>query len=401
LGWARSGERRIALAGSLLAGAACLAAFGCGQEPEARHVPTWTVNDSLFRTGARHWYQARAEERIITALPSRPRHPLSDGRAIADNVLLFQKANGGWPKNYDMRAILTLEQRETVSASASATNTTFDNGATHAQVGFLADAFLRSGDSRYREGCIRGIDFMLSAQGPSGGWPQSFPDAVGYQRYITFNDGAMVGVLTLLLRLAQGDSMFSFVDPARVARARAAVDRGVACILRCQIKRWGVPTGWCQQHDNADFRPRAARSYEPVAIASIETAGIIGFLMQIAQPDEEVVASVVHAAAWLERSMLRGVRVEAVAAPTARYEYHSSSEDRVLVRDPDAPPIWARYYELGSNRPFFCNRDGHIVYSFEQVDRERRTGYAWFTEEPVSALRRYAAWPARFAVVAP
>ena len=34
------------------------------------------------------------------------------------------------------------------------------------------------------------------------------------------------------------------------------------------------------------------------------------------------------------------------------------SSDKRMVMDPNAEPTWARFYEIDTNRPFFCNRDG-------------------------------------------
>jgi hypothetical protein len=46
----------------------------------------------------------------------------------------------------------------------------------------------------------------------------------------------------------------------------------------------------------------------------------------------------------------------------------------VLARAPDASPLWARFYELDTTRPFMANRDGKKVYSLAEVERERRNG---------------------------
>ena len=37
-------------------------------------------------------------------------------------------------------------------------------------------------------------------------------------------------------------------------------------------------------------------------------------------------------------------------------------DDRVVVKDPEGS-IWARFYEIGSNRPIFVGRDGVVKYS--------------------------------------
>jgi hypothetical protein len=52
------------------------------------------------------------------------------------------------------------------------------------------------------------------------------------------------------------------------------------------------------------------------------------------------------------------------------------------VRRPDG--TWARFYEIGSNRPIFSGRDGIVRYNINEIEKERRTGYAWV-----------GTWPAR------
>jgi PelA/Pel-15E family pectate lyase len=236
---------------------------------------------------------------------------------------------------------------------------------------------------------------MMAAQNRLGGWPQFFPDTSGYKRYITFNDGAMIGVMAALFRIAEEDPAFDFVDGERRARVRASLARGVECILRCQVVQSGLPTAWCQQHDDLDFSPRGARTYEPAALASMESADIVQFLMRLEAPRADVTAAIRHAVGWFERSAIHGIRVKTVDAPRTQYQHHVSSEDVVVVDDPEAPPVWARYYELGSNRPLFCNRDGGVVYSLQKVERERRTGYQWYSGRPQAMLTSFSAWIGR------
>jgi PelA/Pel-15E family pectate lyase len=69
-----------------------------------------------------------------------------------------------------------------------------------------------------------------------------------------------------------------------------------------------------------------------------------------------------------------------------------SRKDVVAVPDPEAPPLWARFYEIGTNRPFMANRDGTKVYSIEELEHERRSGYAWYGTGPALLLEEYASW---------
>jgi PelA/Pel-15E family pectate lyase len=373
--------------------------FGCAGSTKRSDADADVDPDitSGFRDSAHHWYDIRDEARVIDPLPDQQRYRPDQVREIADNVLLYQRSNGGWPKNYDMRAILSSGQRQAVERSREERNTTFDNGATHEHVRFLARAYAKIRDERYRESCLRGIEFILSAQYANGGWPQFFPDTSGYRRYVTFNDGAMAGILRVLHRITAGDSLYAFVDPDLRDRVRRAFAAGLECVLRCQVLQDGRKTAWCQQHDDRDLRPRAARSFEPAAICSMESAELVLFLMSLTAPSAGVVDAVQNAVSWFDRTQLRGIRAKTVNAPETEYQYHRADFDRIVVSDPDAPPLWPRFTELGTGRPLFCNRDGTPVYSLAEVDRERRTGYAWYTEEPSNVLKNYPRWQREWA----
>ena len=366
---------------------------------ELRRPSDDKIDTMGFWDSAHHWYSIHDEDHIISPLPGQERYKIFEITKIADNVLLFQKANGGWAKNYDMLAVLSEEQKRIVAGAFKDTNTTLDNGTTHSQVEYLARAFEITRDARYKDASLRGMDFMLSAQYGNGGWPQFYPDTSGYRKYITFNDGAMAGVMKVLLDVIQNKPYYSFVDDVRRDRARKAFARGVDCILKCQIVQAGSLSAWGQQHDNVDFRPRDARTFEPASISGGESAEIVLLLMRIDQPSKDVIQAVQSAVRWFDRSKLFGIRVKEISAPTAHFIYHTTSFDRIVVADSMAPPIWARLYELGTNRPLFCNRDRKPVYSLAEVERERRTGYSWYTYAPEEVLRTYPDWQRRWALL--
>jgi PelA/Pel-15E family pectate lyase len=375
----------------LLLSAACIHA----QAPASAPGSDDTISVSEFGDSAHHWRDIRDEDHVIAPLPGQKQYPPSAIAAIADNVLLYQKRNGGWPKNYDMQAVLTAEQKSALKKSAGLLNTTFDNGATHAQVAYLAAAYARTGDRRYKAACLKGIDFILAAQYRNGGWPQFYPEAKGYARFITFNDGAMIGVMKILYAIVSGDPAYGFVDRARKARVTRAYAKGIECILRCQITDRDTLTAWCQQHDEKTLLPQSARTFEPACISNLESAEIAEFLMSIDHPTKEIVRSVEAAAAWFSRAAITGIRLQTVPGPTASFQYHTTSIDRVVVRDSSAAPIWSRYTELETHRALFSNRNWKKVYSLAEVDRERRTGYRWYTDAPRHVLDRFAAWQTR------
>ncbi len=311
----------------------------------------------------------------------------AEARRIAETVLLLQRECGGWPKNVDMVRKLGEKDRASLRRNRRKRDAMFDNGATYTHMAFLARVHRATRDARLGEAFLKGLAYTLEAQYPSGGWPQRWPAPRGYSRHITFNDNAMVGVLKLLNDIARGHEDYAFVEPRTRERAAAAVRKGVECILRCQIVVDGHPTAWCAQHDAKTFEPRLARSYELATTSGSESVGIVRFLMSIERPSPEVVRAVDSAVAWFERAKITGVRVDKVRSGGER------GFDRVVVRDPRAPPVWARFYEIGTDRPIFCDRDGVKKYSLAGIGYERRTGYAWYGSWPAALVaREYPEW---------
>jgi PelA/Pel-15E family pectate lyase len=232
---------------------------------------------------------------------------------------------------------------------------------------------------------------LLEAQYPNGGWPQYFPLRADYSRHITFNDDAMVNVLLVLDDVALGRAPLDVATAPTRARARAAVARGIDVILRTQISVAGVPTAWCQQHDEMTLQPAPARSYEHVSISGKESVGIVRFLMRIERPDARVVAAVDSAVAWLTSVQIKGTRIDRRPAAGA-----VGGMDVVLVADASAPPLWARFYEIGTNKPIFSGRDGVIRYNLSEIELERRSGYSWIGPYASALLQtEYPAWRKR------
>ena len=280
-----------------------------------------------------------------------------EGRQIARNIISWQANNGGWPKNVD-----TTER-----ASAPPEKGTFDNGATTDELRFLAKSFNATGDDPTRRSFLKGLDLILQAQYPTGGWPQSFPPGDGYHRHITFNDQAMVRLMRFL-RDVNSKPDFRFVDGERRDASRKAFDLGVDCIVRAQIRVEGVLTAWCAQHDALTLEPRPGRSFELVSLSGAESAGILDLLMSIEHPSSEVIGAVEAGIAWFDQVKIRGIRQVRV------------NGDKRIIADENAPPLWARFYEIKTNRPIFSGRDGVKKYSIEEIEAERRNGYAWYGE---------------------
>lgn len=310
---------------------------------------------------------------------------------IADNLLAYQHPNGGWGKNIDMARPLDAAELRRVREESQSVETLIDNGATHRQLRFLARVHSAVPTPRLQGAFLRGLDFLFEAEYEDGGWPMIYPLREGYYSHITFNDDAMVGVMRLLRDVARGDAPFAFVDAERRDRAGEAVERGLRIILATQLRVNGELTAWCAQYDARSLEPRPARSYELVSISGSESVGIVDFLMEIEDPSPEVVAAVEGAVRWFAAVRIEGQEVRSVQDPDL-----PRGVDRVVVANPDAPPIWARFYEVGSNRPMFVGRDGVVRDRLADIEHERRIGYAYLGGWPRDLLEvRYPAWRTR------
>jgi pectate lyase len=302
-----------------------------------------------------------------------------DAKRVAANTLSYQADLGGWPKNIDTTAAPFTGNRKDLRP-------TFDNDATTDELRFLARICSTTKEERYHQAFVKGLGYILTAQYPNGGWPQFHPPGRSYHRHITFNDNAMVRLLEFL-REVNSSERYGFVDAGRRKEAGDAFDRGVQCILRCQVRVRGKLTAWCAQHDENDYSPRPGRSYELVSLSGAESVGIVRLLMSL-QPTPQVVAAVEGAVAWFEDAKLKGIRVV-----QEKDERSPTGKNKVVVKDDSAPAIWARFYKIGSNRPIFADRDGVAKHDLAEIGYERRNGYAWLGYWPQNLLgQEYPAW---------
>lgn len=308
----------------------------------------------------------------------------AEARRAADTVLRYQSQHGAWPKNTDLLATNSAATLAAIQAGGKAD--TIDNNGTTLPINFLARVAQATGDTNYRTAVLRGLDYLFAAQYTNGGWPQFFPLRKGYYSHITYNDGAMIRVLLIMRDVAEKKAPFEFVDGERRARAAEAVKRGMDCILKTQIKQGGRPTVWCAQHDEQTLAPAWARKYEPPSLSGCESVGIVRFLMSVEKPTPEIIAAVEGAVRWLDAVAIKGERLEIIRRDVGK-------PDRKLVADAAAPRLWARFYELETNRPLYLDRDSVPHYDLSEISVERRSGYDYNgTWADALIEKEYPAW---------
>ena len=310
---------------------------------------------------------------------------------VADNVLLYQRDIGGWPKNTQMQKPLSeKEKKALIKLKSKPDGCTTDNGATFLEMTFLSKIYRFQPDDRYKQAFLNALNYLLEAQYDNGGWPQFYPLKKGYYTHITYNDGSMVNIMKMLENLYMKTGAIS-IDPdeATLEKAKIAFEKGIDCILKTQYKQNGVLTSWCAQHDEVTLQPAKARAYELPSLSGQESADIVLLLMSIENPSDEIKASIESAVKWFEKTKITGIRIE-------RYKDEEGNGEKRIIHDPSAPPVWARFMNLEDNTPFFCDRDGIKKSSLMDIGRERRNGYRWYSYEPQLVLDQYPKWKSKW-----
>jgi PelA/Pel-15E family pectate lyase len=309
---------------------------------------------------------------------------------VAENVLLYQRDAGGWPKNTAMHKPLTDPEKAKINDDKGLNDAIFDNSATTTEMKFLARMYNKTSSQAYMDSFNRGLKFILDAQYDNGGWPMFWPLRKGYYTHITFNDNAIVNILYLLKEIKDGNLVFKpITSPENFKRVEKAYYKGIDIILKTQIKSDVQPTVWCAQHDEKTYLPAKARSYELPSFSGGESVGIILFLMQIPDPSPAIIKSVQGAVEWLDAHRLKNTRWDI-------FTNSDGKRDRRIINDPDAGDLWARFYDLETGEPYVCDRDGIKKKTLEEIGYERRNGYSWYTDGPREIFEKYPAWKARW-----
>jgi pectinesterase len=181
---------------------------------------------------------------------------------------------------------------------------------------------------------------------------------------------------------------FYSIKPSKeiVEKAKKVFDKGIDCILKTQYKQNGVLTAWCAQHDEVTFAPANARAFELASLSGYESVKIVLLLMSIEKPSPEIISAVKNAQAWFEKTKITNLEEKRVLNDAGKII------DKKMIPTTNAAPIWARFMDLETNEPFFCDRDGIKKKSIDQIGSERRNGYSWYSDSAKEVLKQYPAW---------
>lgn len=323
----------------------------------------------------------------------------------AENMLLWQRNNGGWSKYHNdftgYNRAQTTSEITTANNTKNSTDTTIDNNHTIGEIRELLAAYKATLNPNYLAAAIRGVDWVFQAQYANGGWPQVYPlQPTNYSRHITYNDNAMSNVMNLIRDIFLKRNNLDLLDESYVSKAQTAFDKGIDVILKTQNVVNGTKTAWCAQHNAVTLLPADARDYELASNSGSESVGVVRLLMTLDNPSAEVIDAIKKAVAWFESVKIVDKSLQTVG------------NDKVLVDSP-GNVMWARFYTLGSytghlyqslfstfgpNEPFFCSRvadaeGGGPRKTIAEISYERRNGYAWYGNWSSSLIgSEYTAW---------
>jgi len=265
---------------------------------------------------------------------------------VASALMWGQHPSGGWNYFIDFAGDRSLRDwYATVGKNAWRLeefqhyygNATFDDQSSTDAAIFLLRLYMEKLDSRYKVPVDKAINFVLASQYPIGAWPQRYPISqefskkglADYSSYNTFNDDVSWENITFLILCYQSLGEQRLIDP---------ITRAMNFFL---LSQQGQPNpGWALQY-TLDLKPAAARTYEPLALATHTSASNIEHLLTFYEwtGDTRYLARVPEALDWLDKVKL--------AKPDAGGRTHPT------------------YIELGTNRPVYVHRRGSNVVNGE------------------------------------
>lgn len=287
-----------------------------------------------------------------------------DAKQLADVVISYQSPSGGWSKHLGFSRGPRKPGMQWTSQSEPGKPfhypATFDNHSTTAEMGLLAGVWQATGREDCKQAFVKGLEYVLAAQFPNGGWPQVYPLEGGYHDDITLNDDAMTHVLELLHDISVYPKRYAFLDDAKRKQVAEALAKGIDCVIRSQVVVDGKKTVWCAQTDPITLQAAAARKMEPAALSGMESARLLDFLMTLQEPSAELIACIEGGLTWFA---------------TSKIPDPSAAKDR-----------WARFYDLKTGKPIYPGRDGVIYTSFEEMAAHNTVGYDYYSSIPASIV---------------
>lgn len=299
---------------------------------------------------------------------------LDAAKEAAKALCYGQLASGGWTNSIDFDPQGEKVARYRNGRGKGDDNSTLDDGISQSALRFLMriDRTLDFADPGIHEASQLGINALLAAQFPNGGFPQiwtgpvpdrpilkaSYPEydwrtagkVKDYWNKYTLNDG-LAGTVS--------ETLWEAFEMTKEARFKTALSRLGDFLILAQMP--DPQPAWAQQYGD-EMHPIWARRFEPPAVTGGESQDALETLLKIYQVtgDPKYLKPIPRALAYLKRSVLPDGRL-------------------------------ARYYELRTNRPLYMTRRGKD-YTLTYEDTDLPAHYGWKVDSRLAAIEaRYQA----------
>jgi PelA/Pel-15E family pectate lyase len=222
-------------------------------------------------------------------------------------------------------------------------NATFDDSATSESARFLLRMYIEKLDPAYEAPLDKVINLVIKSQYPIGGWPQRYPlmyefrhhGREDYTSYLTFNDDVIGGNINFMIRCYLALDRQSCLESAM---------KGMDFYLAAQQPK--PQAGWAQQY-TLDLKPAGARTYEPLALSTKDTADNIRRLIMFYRltGQAKFIDRIPEALDWLD-----GCKLDESQTAGGKYTH-------------------PRFLEIGTNKPLYVHRKGsNVAYGYYYVD---------------------------------
>ncbi len=274
----------------------------------------------------------------------------------AQALIYGQLESGGWTNSVDFAPDGKLVARYRNGKGRGRNHSTFDDGISQSALQFLmrADRAHRFQDKGIHEATLIGLDALLKAQFPNGGFPQVWTGPVAKQpvvkaKYPTYDWRTENRIKEYWDLYTLNDDTTAYIADTLIEaheiykedRYAQAVKRLGEFLILAQLP--DPQPAWAQQYDY-QMRPVWARKFEPPAVAGRESQGAIETLMKVYQQtgDAKFLEPIPRAVAYLKKSLLKDGRL-------------------------------SRYYELQTNVPLYMTRDYQLTHDDSDVPQH----YGW------------------------
>lgn len=307
-------------------------------EPVYRQIPT-----TGFSKVVGYWHQQMGVD-----TPDQPSYSPQDILPIADNLLLMQRNNGGWPAYLNPFLVLSSDERLQYLKDQNAKDASFRHHNIFPQVFYLSHVYLQTGDVRYRNAARKAIRLILASQVYNGGWTLQASASVGDEQGLVIDTGATLDALSFLRKVAAGEMPYGYISFDMRRQAAEAVRKGDQLLLRLQQAHNSRLSVWASAYSLDSSLPVAAEDELIAALNVPLSVRLAQYFMAVKRPPAELVRSINGAVSWLQNNSLHSWlqrQQQSARGPSNPLTLPKSEE---YLAD---TPIWAQRYNITDSSP--------------------------------------------------